>query len=58
MIIELSKESLQNVSGGDVATTAGGLLGAGVAELQEHVVALALGGLLGVVIAHYATKER
>jgi bacteriocin-like protein len=49
MIIELSKESLQNVSGGDVATTA---------ELQEHVVALALGGLLGVVIAHYATKER
>jgi hypothetical protein len=58
MIIELSKESLQNVSGGDVVTTIGGWLGAGTAELQEHSVALALGGLVGVVIAHYATKEK
>jgi hypothetical protein len=57
MIIELSKESIQHVSGGDVdvAASAGRFVGWVTAEYQEHYIGACFGGA-GVGIAHYVTK--
>lgn len=57
MIIELSKKSIQHISGGDAITTIGGLVGAGLAEVQEHPFG-AMFGVVGIVVAHYATREK
>jgi hypothetical protein len=59
MFSEFSKKSIQQVSGGDkdIAASVGGFLGWVTAEYREHYIGAGFGPV-GVVIAHYATKEK
>jgi hypothetical protein len=55
MYIELSANSVEKVSGGDVATEIGGFVGWVSAEYMEHPIGVFFGPL-GVYIAHHVTK--
>jgi hypothetical protein len=57
MMIELTNSSTSVVSGGDVATTIGGWVGAAVSEINEHPIGACF-GLVGVIVAHQLTKEK